>query len=112
MGSIKNYRQSNAKVVDSALSKYLFLWKEKKWNTKHSPILHALKKKIMRCNICHFRQAENTPLAGQEVIDSIGFGATMTTANKILKGTANIDSITDGPTSKSLFEIFKTSKQN
>ena len=71
-----------------------------------------IEKEIMRCNICHFRQAENTPLAGQEVIDSIGFGATTTTANKILKGTANIDAITDGPTSKSLFEIFKTSKQN
>ena len=66
----------------------------------------------MRCNTCHFRQAENTLLAGQEVIDSIEFGATTTTANEILKETVNIDVITDGPTSKSLFEIFKTSKQN
>ena len=65
---------------------------------------------ILQWNICHFRQADNTPLAGQEVIDSIKFGTITKTADKILKGTADIDAITNDPTSKNLFEISKTSK--
>ena len=64
----------------------------------------------MRRNKRHFRQAENTPLAGKEVIDRIGFGATTKTADDILEGTADIDAITDDDTSKRLLEIFKTSK--
>ena len=57
-----------------------------------------------------FRQAENTPLAGKDVSDKIGFGATTQTVNKILEGIANINEITKDPTSKRLLEIFKTSK--
>ena len=40
------------------------------------------------------------------MIDKIGFGATTKTADEILEGTADIDTITDDPTSKRLFEIF------
>ena len=35
-----------------------------------------IKKEILQRNICHFRQAENTPLEEKDVIDKIGFGAT------------------------------------
>lgn len=69
-----------------------------------------IEKEILRCNICHFKQGGNTPLAGKDVIDSIGFGATTSTTDDILKGTADIDAITDDPTSKQLFQIFQTSK--
>ena len=72
--------------------------------------LELIEKVILQRNICHFKQVENTPLAGKEVINSIGFGATTQIADKILKGTADIDAITNDPTSKTLFEIFKTSK--
>ena len=58
----------------------------------------------------HFRQAENAPLAGKDVSDKIGWGATTPTANEILVGTANIDEITNDPTSKRLLEQFHTSK--
>ena len=44
------------------------------------------------------------------MIHSIGFGAKTSTADDILKGTADIGEITDDTTSKKLFEIFKTSK--
>ena len=44
------------------------------------------------------------------MIDNIGFGAATSTTDEILKGTADIDAITNDPTSKRLFEIFKTSK--
>ena len=44
------------------------------------------------------------------MIDSIGFGATTKTTNKIMKGTPDIDTITNDSTSKNLFEIFKISK--
>ena len=64
----------------------------------------------MRRNKRHFRQAENTPLAGKDVSDKIGFGATTQSANEILEGTANLDEITDDSTSKRLLETFKTSK--
>ena len=49
-------------------------------------------------------------MAGKDVSDKIGFGATTSTANEILAGTANIDEITKDPTSKRLLEIFQTSK--
>ena len=66
-----------------------------------------IEKEILRRKIQYFRQAENTPLAGKGTIDSIGFGVTTTTADEILKGTADIDAIINDPTSKKLFEIFK-----
>ena len=69
-----------------------------------------IEKKIMRRNICHFKQTENTPLVGKELIDSIGFRAATKTADKNLEGTADIDAIINDPTSKSLFGIFKTLK--
>ena len=65
---------------------------------------------ILRHNKRHFRQAENTPLAGKDVSDRISWGATTPTANEIVAGTANIDEITDDPTSKRLLEKFHTSK--
>ena len=67
-----------------------------------------IEKESLHRNIHHFKQAENTPLAGKDVIGSIGFGATTKTANRILEGIADIDAITNGLTSKRLFEIFKT----
>ena len=69
-----------------------------------------IEKEILRRNIRHFKRAENTSLSRKEVIDSIGFGATTSTVDDILEGTADIDSITNDPTSKRLFEIFKTLK--
>ena len=53
---------------------------------------------------------ENTPLAGKDAIDSIRFRATTSTVDEILEGTGDLNAITDNPTSKRLFEIFKTSK--
>ena len=53
---------------------------------------------------------KHTPLAGKDVINSIGFGATTSTLDKILEETADLNAITDDPTSKNLFEIFKTLK--
>ena len=50
-----------------------------------------IEKEILRRNNRHFRQAENTPLAGKDISDKIGFGATTKTANEILEGTANIN---------------------
>ena len=44
------------------------------------------------------------------MIDSIGFGATTSTTDANLEGTADIDAITDDPTSKRLFELFQTLK--
>ena len=69
-----------------------------------------IEKEKLRRNKRHFRQAENTPLAGKEVSDKIGWGATTPTAKKILVGTAKIDEITTNPTSKRLLEQFHTSK--
>ena len=69
-----------------------------------------IEKEILRRNKRHFRQAENIPLAGKDVSDKIEFGATTPTANEILAGTANMNEITDDPTSKRLREIFHTSK--
>ena len=57
-----------------------------------------------------FLQAENTSLAGNRKIDYIGFGATTTTVDEILKGTGDTDVIIDDPTSECLFDIFKTSE--
>ena len=42
--------------------------------------------------------------------DKIGFGANTKTVNDILERTADIDAITDDPTSKHLLEIFQISK--
>ena len=69
-----------------------------------------IEKEILRRNIRDFKNLENTSLAGKDVTDNIGFGETTQFADDILKGTANIDAITNDPTSKNLFEIFKTSK--
>ena len=65
-----------------------------------------IEKEILWRNIHHFKQAGNTPLVGKEVIDNIGFGVTTTTADAILKGTVDIDAITNDPTSKRLFDMF------
>ena len=56
-------------------------------------------KEILCQNKRHFRQAEITPLTGDDICDTIGWGATTSTANKILVGTANIDAIITNPTS-------------
>ena len=69
-----------------------------------------IEKEILRRNKRHFRQAGNTPLAGKDVSDKIRFGATTKIANEILERTANIDEITNDPSSKRLLEILKTSK--
>ena len=78
------------------------------FQTITDPIL--IEKIILQCQFHHLRQAENTLLAGSATIDSIGFEATTTTVDESLKGTADIDTITDDPTSRQLFDIFKTSK--
>ena len=70
----------------------------------------TIKKEILRQNKRHFRQAEATHLAGDDVCDTIGWGATTPTTNKILAGTANINAITTDPASKRLLEQFHTSK--
>ena len=70
----------------------------------------TIEKEILRRNKRHFCQAEATPLAEEEVCDTIGWVATTPTANNILAGTANIDAITVDPDSKSLLEQFHTSK--
>ena len=49
-------------------------------------------------------------MAATEVSDKIGFGATTDFANGILAGTANLDEITEDPTSKQLLSEFKTSQ--
>ena len=69
-----------------------------------------IEKEILRRNKRHFRQAENTPLASTAVSDAIGFGATTSIADDIIKGTADIDAITNDPTAKKLLESFKTPK--
>ena len=69
-----------------------------------------IEKEILRRNKRHFREAENTPLAGTAVINKIGFGANTKTVNDVLEGTSNIDAITNDPTSKRLLENFQTSK--
>ena len=58
----------------------------------------------------HFWQAENTPLAGPELIHKIEFGATNKITDDILKGTVNTTELTDDLTSQRIFEIFKTDK--
>ena len=70
----------------------------------------TIEKEILRRNKRHFRQAEATPLAEEEVCDTIGWGATTPTANEILARTANIDAITVNPDGKRLLEQFHTSK--
>ena len=79
-----------------------------KYHTITDPPL--IEQEILRRNKRHFRQAENTPLAGKDVSDKIGFGTTTQTANEILEKTASLDEITDDPTSKRLLKEFKTSK--
>ena len=61
------------------------------------PIL--IEKIILRHNIFHFHQAEYTPLAGHQTINSIGFGATTNIADEIMNRTADIEKLTDDPTS-------------
>ena len=65
---------------------------------------------ILRRNKRHFRQAENTRLAGTDVSDKIGFGVTTQISDDILEGTADIEGITDDETSKGLLRMFKTIK--
>ena len=68
-----------------------------------------IEKQILRRNKRHFRQAENTPLAGTDVSEKIGWGATTQIADDIIEGTADIDDITDDTTGKKLLEMFQTS---
>ena len=56
-------------------------------------------------------KAEHTPLARTETIDSIGFGETTNTAEEVMKGTTDIEKLTDDLTSQLLFKIFKTSNR-
>ena len=90
----------------------VFIWNSQQRDTKvvtlRDPPL--IEKEILQRNIQYLKQAKNTPLTGKEVINSIGFGATTITTDEMLKGTADIDTIIDDPTSKQLFEIFKISK--
>ena len=72
--------------------------------------LPTIEAEILRRNKRHFCQAENTPLAGTEVSDKIDFGATTHFGNEILAGIANLDEITDDPTSQRLLVEFKTSQ--
>ena len=53
---------------------------------------------------------KNTSLAGKNVIDSIGFGATTGTIDEFLEWRADLYTITNNLTSKLMFEKFKTSK--
>ena len=61
------------------------------------PTMEAL---ILNRNICHFSQAGDTPLATNEIIDEIGFGGTTEIAQRLLDGTANVDSITNDEVSR------------
>ena len=65
---------------------------------------------LLRQNRLHFRQAEDTPLATNEIIEKIGFGASSDLANKILDGTSDITAITSDPMSIQLLKIFGTKK--
>ena len=62
---------------------------------------------LLRQNKLHFRQAELIPLAGLEIIDKIGFGATSDLADEIIAGTADISSLADNPMSKALLKYSK-----
>ena len=42
--------------------------------------LQLIQKDILQPHICHFKQTENNPLARKDVINSIGFGASTSTA--------------------------------
>ena len=65
---------------------------------------------LLQRNIRHFRQAENTPLLGQETIAKIGFGASSDYADQIINGNANLDILTDDPMSIKLLKIFGTKR--
>jgi hypothetical protein len=62
---------------------------------------------ILRRNIRHFRQAENTPLATPAVIRQIGFGADTDRAEQLLDGTDDPTDITDDEWSRYLLTSMK-----
>jgi hypothetical protein len=64
-------------------------------------------KLILKRNIRHFRQAENTPLATPEVIRKIGFGADTDKANQLLEGIDDPSDITNDEWSRYLLTSMK-----
>lgn len=69
-----------------------------------------MEKILLRRNRHHFRQTEDTPLAGQEVIETIGLGTASKHADQIINGTADLKTITIDPMSIQLLRLFRTNK--
>ena len=68
------------------------------------PTIEAL---ILRRNIRHFRQAETTPLATQEVMEIIGWGANTDRSEALLEGKTDPSDITDDQWSRYLLASMK-----
>jgi hypothetical protein len=66
----------------------------------------TIEKLILQRNIRHFRQAEFTPLATNEVIEEIGFGADTNRAEQLLEGD-DLTDITDDEWSRYLLTGFQ-----
>jgi hypothetical protein len=62
---------------------------------------------ILRGNIRHFRQAETTPLATPEVMETIGWGANTERSEELLEGTTDPSDITDDQWSHYLLASMK-----
>ena len=54
-----------------------------------------VEKLILERNRLHFSQAKETPLANQAISDMIGFSGTSSIADRLLKGTINVTTLTD-----------------
>jgi exonuclease III len=59
---------------------------------------------ILERNRKHFSQARDTPLATATITNLIGFGGTTSVADKLLKGTETIRTITTNPSGRAILE--------
>ena len=66
---------------------------------------------ILRRNVRHFRQAETTPLATAEVINTIGWGADTECSENLLEGQGDPSDITDDEWSRYLLASMKRHSQ-
>ena len=67
----------------------------------------TIEKLILRRNIRHFRQAETTPLATPEVMETIGWGANTSRSEELLEGKSDPSDITDDQWSRYLLASMK-----
>ena len=75
-------------------------------NTEFKAIVDPSKveKHILLRNQIHFSQAKNTPLASQRITDMIGFGGSSSIADRLLKGTIDVRTITDDPYGRAILK--------